>query len=1040
MLNAIVDASLRYKVLVLVAFVVVIGLGIQAFRQVPVDAFPDVTPIQVNIYTESPGLAAEDVEKLLTTPIEGGMAGLPGVEEVRSVSLFGLSYVAVYFKDNVDIYFARRLVGEKLQDVKGRLPQGYGEPVLGPNSSGLGQVFWYTIESADKKLSAMDLRTLHDWTVRLILRTAPGVDDIVSWGGHQKQYQVQIDPRQLIKYGLSFKQVMERLTANNKQVGGQSINLGSEQYLVRGLGLVSNTKDIAGIVVAERNGAPIYVRDVAQVKEAPAPRFGAVTKDGQEAVLGIALARVNENAQAVVDAVKAKLAVAQAALPKGVTLVPNYDRAELVQKALRTAESSLVEGAILVAVILFLFLGEFRSAIVVIITLPLAMLIAFILMQQFGVSANLMSLAGLAIGTGMMVDGAVVLVENSFRLLSHARESGRPINKTHLILEAAREVINPIAFAIIIIIVVFLPLFSLTGLEGKLFKPMALTITFAMAGSLLLSMTLVPVLAALILKPKEEKDTFVVRWAKKAYLPLLDWALERKKLVIGSALALLVASLALFPFLGKEFMPTLQEGTIQFRVTNIPSASLDESIRVSKVVSDELHKQFPQVVSVLATIGRAEGGETTDVNYMEINLATKPQSEWPEKMPYAKLAAEMQEAMEKVVPTAVFGATQPIQSRVEELISGVRATLALKLYGEDLETLDRLTAQMKGVLDKVPGVADLSAEANKGKPQLIIKVNRDAASRYGINADEILEVVQAGIGGSSVSTLIEGTKRFDIAVRLSDEFRMDPATIGAIPIRSAEGALVPFSQVATIELDEGYSFVRRESLQRYSVLQMDVKGRDVDGFVKDADAALKQAVQLPPGYYTQWGGAFENQQRAMARLAVIVPLTIGLIFMLLYTAFNSVRHATIIIANVPFAVIGGIVGLFVSGQYLSVPSAIGFIAVFGVAMLNGIVMVEFLNDQRRQGMSVRDAVRRGAALRLRPVLMTASVAILGLIPMLLSTGVGAETQRPLATVVVGGLFTSTALTLLLLPLIYEWSELRAERRNRPVGVVEGATT
>ena len=1040
MLNAIVDASLRYKVLVLVAFAVVIGLGVQAFRQVPVDAFPDVTPIQVSIYTESPGLAAEDVEKLLSTPIEGGMAGLPGVEEVRSVSLFGLSYVAVYFKDNVDIYFARRLVGEKLQDVKGRLPQGYGEPVLGPNSSGLGQVFWYTIESADKKLSAMDLRTLHDWTVRLILRTAPGVDDVMSWGGDQKQFQVQIDPRQLIKYGLSFKQVMERLTANNKQVGGQSINLGSEQYLVRGLGLVSNTKDIAGIVVAERNGAPIYVRDVAQVKEAPAPRFGAVTKDGQEAVLGIALARVNENAQAVVDAVKAKLAVAQAALPKGVTLVPNYDRAELVQKALRTAESSLVEGAILVAVILFLFLGEFRSAIVVIITLPLAMLIAFILMQQFGVSANLMSLAGLAIGTGMMVDGAVVLVENSFRLLSHARESGKPINKTHLILEAAREVINPIAFAIIIIIVVFLPLFSLTGLEGKLFKPMALTITFAMAGSLLLSMTLVPVLAALILKPKEEKDTFIVRWAKRAYLPLLDWALERKKLVIGSAVALLVASLALFPFLGKEFMPTLQEGTIQFRVTNIPSASLDESIRVSNVVSAELHKQFPQVVSVLATIGRAEGGETTDVNYMEINLATKPQSEWPEKIPYAKLAAEMQEAMERVVPTAVFGATQPIQSRVEELISGVRATLALKLYGEDLETLDRLTAQMKGVLDKVPGVADLSAEANKGKPQLIIKVNRDAASRYGINADEILEVVQAGIGGSSVSTLIEGTKRFDIAVRLSDEFRMDPATIGAIPIRSAEGALVPFSQVATIELDEGYSFVRRESLQRYSVLQMDVKGRDVDGFVKDADAALKQAVQLPPGYYTQWGGAFENQQRAMARLAVIVPLTIGLIFMLLYTAFNSVRHATIIIANVPFAVIGGIVGLFVSGQYLSVPSAIGFIAVFGVAMLNGIVMVEFLNDQRRQGMSVRDAVRRGAALRLRPVLMTASVAILGLIPMLLSTGVGAETQRPLATVVVGGLFTSTALTLLLLPLIYEWSELRAERRNRPVGVVEGATT
>jgi cobalt-zinc-cadmium resistance protein CzcA len=1040
MLNAIVDASLRYKVLVIVAFLIVIGLGVQAFRQVPVDAFPDVTPIQVNVYTESPGLAAEDVEKLLTAPIEGALAGLPGVQEVRSVSLFGLSYVGVYFDDDVDIYFARRLVGEKLQDVKGRLPQGYGEPVLGPNSSGLGQVFWYTVESADKNLSSMDLRTLHDWTVRLILRTAPGVDDIITWGGDEKQFQVQIDPNALVKYKLSFKQVMEALTANNKQVGGQSINLGREQYLVRGLGLVSNVTDIGGIVVAERGGAPIRVRDVAKVVEAPAPRFGAVTRDGKEAVLGMALSRVNENAKTVVDAVKAKLAIAQAALPKGVTLKPIYDRTEIVEKALKTAESSLVEGAILVAVILFLFLGEFRSAIVVIVTLPLSMLIAFILMQRFGLSANLMSLAGLAIGTGMMVDGAVVMVENAFRLLSHARESGKPINKTHVMLEAAREVVNPIAFAILIIIVVFLPLFSLTGLEGKLFKPMALTITFAMAGSLVLSLTLVPVLAALILKPKEEKDTFLVRWAKKAYVPLLDWALERKKRVIGTALVLLVGTLALFPLLGKEFMPQLQEGAIMFRVTGIPSTSLDESLQVSQAVDTTLRTKYPQVRSVLATIGRAEKGETADVNYMEVLVDMKPQAEWPERATYSALASQMQEDLEKVVPTSVFGATQPIQMRVEELISGVRATLALKLYGEDLETLDRLTAQAKSVLEKVPGVTDLSAEANKGKPQLVIKVNREAASRFGINADEILEVVQAGIGGSAVSTLIDGTKRFDIAVRLADGFRADPEAIGSIPIRTAEGALVPFSQVATLELDEGYSFVRREALQRYAVLQMDVKGRDVDSFVKEADAKLKEAVQMPAGYWVEWGGAFENQQRALARLALIVPLTIGLIFLLLYTAFNSLRHATIIIANVPFAIIGGIIGLFVTGQYVSVPSAIGFIAVFGVAMLNGIVLVSFLNDQRRHGLSVREAVRQGAALRLRPVLMTASVAILGLIPMLLSTGVGAETQRPLATVVVGGLITSTALTLLLLPLIYEWAELRAERRRQPqpVPAIEGA--
>ena len=1033
MLNAIVEAALRYKVLVLVGFAILVGLGVMAFRQVPVDAFPDVTPTQVNIYTESPGVAAEDIERLLTVPIEGAMAGLPNVEVVRSVSLFGLSYVGVYFTDDIDIYFARRLVGEKLQEVKERLPQGYGEPVLGPNSSGLGQVFWYTIEDADKKLSAMDLRTLHDWTVRVILRTAPGVDDVITWGGHERQYQVQIDPTRLVKYGLTFKEVMERIAANNKQVGGQYLNIGLEQYLIRGLGMVAGTGDIGAIVLAERNGAPVYVRDVAEVKEAPALRFGAVTRNGQETVLGIALARINENAASVVQAVKAKLATAQAALPKGVQLKPVYDRTEIVDKALSTAERALVEGSILVAIVLFLFLGELRSAIVVIVTLPLAMLFAFILMNRFGMSANLMSLAGLAIGIGMMVDGAVVMVENAFRLLAHARESGKPVNRTHVVLEAAREVANPIAFAILIIIVVFLPLFSLTGLEGKMFKPMALTITFAMAGSLLLSLTLVPVLASLILKPKEERDTWLVARAKRLYLPLLDKALERKKRVMGWALGLLLAALALFPFLGKEFMPTLQEGAIMFRVVGIPSTSLDESIRVANVMDAKLRAKYPQVTSVLATIGRAEKGETADVNYMEVLLQTKPQDEWPGKMSYAALGKDMQEFLEVEVPTAVFGATQPIQMRVEELISGVRATLALKVYGEDLDKLESLAGQIKNIVGAVPGVAELEAEQNKGKPQMVIKVDRAAAARYGLNADDILQVVQAGIGGEAVSTLIDGTRRFDIAVRLADAYRNSPAAIAAIPIRTAEGAIVPFSQVAKIELEEGYTFVRREALQRYAVLQMDVQGRDIDSFVKEANAAIAAKVKMPTGYWTEWGGAFENQQRAMARLALIVPLTIGLIFILLYTAFNSLRHATLIIANVPFAIIGGIVGLFVTGQYLSVPSAIGFIAVFGVAMLNGIVLVTFLNDRRRRGASIREAVREAAAMRLRPVLMTASVAILGLVPMLLSTGVGAETQRPLATVVVGGLITSTLLTLLLLPLIYEWSETRAEAREREAG-------
>jgi cobalt-zinc-cadmium resistance protein CzcA len=1032
MLNAIVDLSLRYKLLVLLGFAPVVFFGARAFQSVPVDAFPDVTPNQVNVYTESPGLAAEDVEKLLTVPIETAMAGLPGVEYIRSISLFGLSYVGVYFKDNVDIYFARRLVGERLQEVKDRIPEGYGKPALGPNSSGLGQVFWYTIESADQRLSTTDLRTLQDWSVRLMLRTAPGVDDVTSWGGFEKQYQVLIDPQKLIKYGLSFKALMEALTANNRQVGGQYLNLGQEQYLVRGLGLVSSAEDIGNVVVTEREGTPIHVHDVAEVKEGPALRFGAVTRDGQDVPLGIALARIGENAKNVADAVKEKLKLAGQTLPSGVRIVPVYDRTEIVEKALKTAQRALLEGSVLVAIVLFLFLGELRSALVVIATLPLAMLIAFILMQQFGLSANLMSLAGLAIGIGMMVDGAVVMVENSFRLLARAKESGGPVNQGHVILEAAREVANPIAFAILIIIVVFLPLFSLTGLEGKLFKPMALTITFAMAGSLVLTLTLVPVLSALALKAREERDTALVRCAKRAYLPLLDWALDHKKKVVGAALALLVASVAVFPFLGKEFMPTLQEGAIMFRVTGIPSTSLEESVRISQRIDAELKQAFPQTKSVLATIGRAEKGETTDANYMEVLVDVKPVEEWPEKLSMPELSERMKEKLEQTLPTVVLAATQPIQMRVEELISGVRATLALKLYGPDLATLERLSQQIKPILGAVPGVADLSLEANKGKPQIVVKVNRPEAARYGINADEILEVVQAGIGGKAVSTLIDGTRRFDIVVRLAAPFRDSLQAIRDIPIRTRIGALVPLSRVASVETDEGYTFVRHEQLQRYAVLQMDVKGRDVDGFVREAEGRLRQQVKLPEGYWMQWGGAFENQQRALARLALIAPLTIGLIFVLLYTAFNSLRYATLVIANVPFAIIGGVFGLLLTGQYVSVPSAIGFIAVFGVAMLNGIVLVSFLNDLRRQGLPVRDAVRQGVALRLRPVLMTASVAILGLIPMLLSTGVGAETQRPLATVVVGGLLTSTALTLLLLPLAYEWSELRREAgKNGP---------
>ncbi len=1027
MLNRLVEASLRYKFLVIIIFLVVAALGWRAVTSIPIDAFPDVTPVQVNIYTESPGLAAEDVEQLLTFPVESGMAGLPGVSDIRSVSLFGLSYVSVYFEDSIDIYFARRLVMERLQEVSNRMPSEYGKPVMGPNTSGLGQVFWYTVERADEKLASglsdMDLRTIQDWTVRLILRTAPGVDDVMSWGGQERQFQVVIDPLRLIKYGLGYKDVMNVIEANNRQVGGQYVNLGPEQYLVRGLGLVENERDIGNIMIKVVAGTAIYLRDIAVIKQAPALRFGAVTRDGKEVVLGMALSRIGTNAANVVDAVKKKVEITQSTLPDNVIIKPIYERTELVDKAVSTATNALIEGSILVAIVLFLFLGELRSAIVVIAALPLAMLIAFIFMKQAGLSANLMSLAGLAIGIGMMVDGAVVMTENAFRIMAEWRERGEKVDRTAAVLTAAREVANPMAFAIMIIIVVFLPLFSLQGLEGKLFKPMAFNISFAMAGSLLLTLTVIPVLAALILKPKEERDTRLVAWIKRGYLPLLAWSLENKKKIVVSAVALLLSSLTLFPFLGKEFMPQLQEGSIMWRVTSIPSTSLEQSIAISKTIENTL-SGFPEVETTVAMIGRAEKGETADVNYMEVYTALKPKGSW--KRSISELADAMHQKLEKAVPTAVIAFTQPIQMRVEELISGVRATLAIKLYGQDLSELDRLSSEIKNAVATVRGVADLSLEANIGKPQIRIKVNREALARYGLNADDVLTVIRTGIGNQPVSTLIEGVKRFDITARIQDASKESVEAIGNIPLLTASKAIVPLSRVAEITTAEGYSFVRREQLQRYAVIQMDVRGRDVDGFVKDANAAIRSMVKIPTGYWMEWGGAFENQQRALQRLSIIVPLTIFFIFVLLYTAFNSVRFATLIIANVPFATVGGLIALFISGQYLSVPSAIGFIAVFGVAMLNGIVLVSFINELREKGYTVADAVRHGAELRLRPVMMTASVAILGLVPMLLSSGVGAETQRPLAAVVVGGLVTSTLLTLVLLPVIYEWMETRKQ--------------
>jgi heavy metal efflux system protein len=1027
MLHWILDTALRYRLLVILATLLLVFFGVRAWQNVPLDAFPDVTPAQVNIYTESPGLASEDVEQLVTFPVESALAGLKGIEHIRSVSLFGLSYVSVYFKDDTDIQQARFLVSEKLAAIKNRLRmadggQSYGEPELGPNTSGLGQVLWYTLKS--DSLSTMELRTLQDWTVRMLLRTTPGVDDVTSWGGHEKQFQVQVDPHKLFQYGLTFAQVIERLTANNRQVGGQFINVGQEQLLVRGLGLVKSTRDIERIVVAENNGTPVYIENIAKVVAGPGLRVGAVTQDGKEVVMGMVLARLGENAQQVVNAAKHKLAQIKATLPAGVTLETVYDRTAIIDKAIRMADRAMVEGALLVIAVLFLLLGEVRAALVVVVAIPLGRLIAFILMQYYGISANLMSLGGLIIGLGMTIDGPLVLVENCYRRLSQfaaAAEQPKRLNQMQVVLAAAKEVIHPVAFGVLIIAVVFLPIFSLTGLEGKLFKPLAINMTFAMAGSMLLTLTLIPVLASLLLKPGSEKEPWLIRSCKPGYLRGLQWSLAHQKIIVALTALAFIASLILLPWLGKEFMPNLQEQDILFRVTSIPSASLEQSLAVSDRVYASL-KHMPEVQGSVAMLGRAEKGEIADVNYMEILVHLKPASTWPEKISYAQLAQKLQAQLEKAVPEAVIAATQPIQMRVEELISGVRATLSVKVYGEELASIDRIASQVKATLAGVEGVTELALEANLGKPQLKITVDREAMARYGMNADDVLQVVQSGIGGKPVSSVIDGVKRFDIQVWFAPAFRADARAIGEIPIPTAQGALIPLSQVATLTIEEGYAFIRREQLQRYAVIQMDVQGRDIDGFVKQAQARIEQQIQLPSGYWIEWGGAFEHQQRAMGKLALIVPLTIGLIFVLLYTAFHSLRYAGLILANVPFAAMGGIFALALCGQYLSVPAAIGFIAVFGVAMLNGIVLVSFINQLRSQGRTVREAVVEGTALRLRPVMMTALVEIFGLIPFVLASGVGSEILRPLAIVVIGGLLTATLLTLILLPVVYDWME------------------
>ena len=1002
MIDRLIEFSLRNRLLIALFAVGVLGGGAIALSRLPIDAFPDVSPVLVQVVTETPGLAPEEVEKLVTYPVEVAMNGLPGVVNTKSLSAFGLSQVSVYFDDGVDIYFARQLTLEKLQEAREEIPPGLGEPRLGPITTGLGQIYQYIVEGGSN--DPVELRTMQDWIVKYNLRTVPGVTEVLSFGGDVKQYQIRVDPRALLQYGVTLRDVRDAVGANNRNVGGGYIVRGPEEYLIRGIGLAETLQDLGNIIVTSRSGTPVYVRNVADVAIGPEVRRGAVTMNGQgEVVSGIVLKRIYENTSKVIEAVKERVAEVNAALPAGVRVTSYYDQSELVERAVGTVKDALLEGAVLIVIILFLFLGNVRSALIVTAMLPLSLLLAFILMQYFGLSANLMSLGGLAIGIGMMVDGGVVMVENVYRHLSEAAHappaaggSGVHESRLHVILRSAREVGRPIVFAIAIIIIVFLPLFTLEGVEGKMFRPMAFAISFAMLGSLIFSLTVIPVLCSFFLKGGSEEDTWIMRKIKRPYLPVLRWSLAHRRQTLLAALVALGVSLGVVPFLGTEFVPALEEGSILYRVTLAPSAGLDEAIRTGTQI-ERMVKTFPEVVDVVSKVGRAElGGDPEPVNNIEAIVTLKPDKEWKS----GRNKAELVEAMERKlgeVPGVALNFSQPIATRVDELLSGVKAQLAIQLFGEDLDQLVQKADEIQRVVSAIPGAADVQTEQVTGQPQLQIRINRTAIARYGINVEDVQEAIEVAIGGESAGQVFEGIRRFDINVRLQEPYRRDAEAIGSLLIPSPNApARVPLAQLASINTVIGPKQISHDDGQRRIVIQLNVRGRDMGGFVAEAQRQIGERVQLPPAYLIKWGGQFENQQRAMKRLAVIVPITIGLIFILLFSSFGSLKQAALIILNVPFALIGGILGLAVSRQYLSVPASVGFIALFGVAVLNGVVLVSYINSLRQEGLSVGEAVLRGTELRLRPVLMTAMVAILGLLPLLFSSGAGSEVQRPLA--------------------------------------------
>jgi cobalt-zinc-cadmium resistance protein CzcA len=1041
MINFILNFSVRQRMLVILGALGLTGFGLLALKQIPIDAFPDVTNVQVMVLATAGGMSPPEVEKLVTRPIEWGIAGLPRLTQTRSVSKIGLAAITIVFEDGVNDYFARQLVSERLQSVRERLPAGV-DVQLGPITSGLGEVFQYTLVSKDPKYDATELRTIQDYIVRPILRTVPGVTDVNSFGGLVKQYQVIVNPDRLTLFGITLAQLFGALEKNNSNASGNFIEHKSEQYVVRGMGLVKHTSDIENIIVVAKNHTPIYVRDLATVQVGSELRQGAVTANGRgEVVAGIVLMLKGASGRDVVNAVKAKLPAIQKALPKGVELVPFYDRTDLVKKAIHTVTKALQEGAIFVLIVLIVLLADVRSAIIVTLILPLAALFAFILMNWNGLSANLMSLGGLAIGIGMMADGAVVMVENVHRHLTEppGKHNHAHAGKIETVLYAAKEVGRPIVFGIAIIIIVFLPLFTLEGFEGKMFAPLAFTISFALLGSLILSLTLVPTLCTFLLKQvPHDRDPFHIRWLKSFYVYTLKPCVSHPWLVLIVAVLALAGSFALVPRIGTEFLPALDEGSIAVQTFRIPSISLTQSLAL-QTEAEKLLKQFPEVIDVVSKTGRADiASDPMGVEISDVIVTLKPREEWTTTKSKEELVEKMRVALSELAGVA-SSFSQPIALRVDELVSGVKSAVGIKIFGDDLDVLKQKAEAVARVLGKVPGATDINVEKVSGLAYLQIEIDRSKIARYGINVSDIQSVIETAIGGKEATKVYEGLKVFGLAVRFPEAARDDVEPIREILIPSPGGALIPLGQLAKVDVTEGPAQISREMGQRRIVIECNVTGRDLGGFVAEAQQKIDATVKLPPGYLISWGGQFENQQRAMKRFAIVVPITIAGIFLLLFSSFNSVKQATLIILNIPFAMIGGIVALVVGEFNLSVSASVGFIALFGVAVLNGVVMVSYFNELRREGMKVNLAVIEGAVLRLRPVLITASVAALGLIPMLFATGPGSEIQKPLAAVVIGGLVSSTLLTLYILPTLYKVFE-RDERPPAGVRLPEPPST